>query len=69
MSEKTFFLINIILVIVATVAWAYLCVIEFMAGMYWFAILYMTLTGADGFLTYYSLKQYIEFKNLEKITK
>ena len=67
MTSKIWYLVNFIIAIIAVITFVILTIMKFSIGLYWFAVLYMVLTSAEGLLAWRHLKTYFELKEIENI--
>lgn len=67
MTSKIWYLVNFIIAIIAVITFVILTIMKFSIGLYWFAVLYMVLTSAEGLLAWRYLKTYFELKEIENI--
>lgn len=67
MTSKIWHLVNFIITVIAVIAFVILTIMKFSVGLYWFAIIYMVLTGAEGLLAWRYLKTYFELKEIKSI--
>ena len=67
MTNKIWYLVNFVIAVIAVIAFVILAIMKFSVGLYWFAVLYMVLTGAEGLLAWKHLKIYFELKEIENI--
>ena len=67
MTSKIWYLVNFVIAIIAVIAFVILTIMKFSIGLYWFAVLYMVLTGTEGLLAWRYLKTYFELKEIENI--